>query len=1100
MFSDFKDFEFGLEQERKYTDYWKMDKTRLDGQGQANLEIKNHWAGLKSPMAVQTTISLFESGGRPVKRTIKRIFFPARELVGVRKLFDQDKVDQGRLGFEIINVDRQGQLKKAENLILKIIKQDRDYFWEYSDSRGWSREYTERNYTYLTESFSFNASQPYKYTADLGRGRYVLKVKNPNSGQMTSLRFRVGYWWGDAGGDKGGHPKKVLLKLDQRSYLPGDEIELTVTPPHSGQALILVEGDQPLWSKRTNVSANGTVVRIPVSAAWDREDIYISALCFRPAESEELITPKRAVGVIHLPLNREKRELDLSLEAPKEVSPQDKLQVKLKLKQKRKKAYVTLAAVDVGVLNITGMKSPRPFEWFFAKRGYNVLSYDIYNKIIETVHGKQAKIRFGGDADVRPGGKRPETKVEIISLFQGPVGFDSKGEASIGLDLPNFNGRLRLMAVAFTKDDFGSAEKEVQVAAPIVTQLSTPRFLAPGDRAEFSLDVHNLSGEKRDIQLELKAESPLSLSKGQQNFVLKEQEKTVLSFPVQAEKAFGSSRIKLVLKSKDFRLTRDWTLGVRPGYPGVTRKKAVLLSRIKGGQAKESLRIEGNLTEDIMPSTLEADLKLAPVPAINLKNALQGLIKYPYGCLEQVTSRAFPLIYARSQTLKELNLPGLGPDKRVDLLRKGIERISSMQKPTGGFGQWSKDSREAPWLTVYAADFLLYARAEGLEVSQDRLEKALKRVEEYFLQGPPIDNNLRDGQNYDFAVRSYAGYVLSRLNRASLGTLRTIFDNHKQDCLTRLPLIQLGIALNRMGDSKLGNEALTAALNMQPDKQASWSIYGSQLRDTALGLALLLEHGIEDNRIYELMYHLQDQLRKREYLSTQEKFALFKVGIMLKKKKDKKWTAKVRIGSEEKRITHKGAIIFEPDLKKIQKGIEISPLGNGTLFANALVSGYTKTAPEKEESGMRIERTFYDLEGQVLDKREFHIGEMILVRLDLRAEERIPDALAVDLLPAGLELENQNLRHSLQVTELQIGGTPVWKFMQQVPIEHQEFRDDRYVCALNMRPEQEYSIFYLVRAVTPGRFILPPPLAESMYRPKIRAVGEVGGELRVHNS
>ena len=55
--------------------------------------------------------------------------------------------------------------------------------------------------------------------------------------------------------------------------------------------------------------------------------------------------------------------------------------------------------------------------------------------------------------------------------------------------------------------------------------------------------------------------------------------------------------------------------------------------------------------------------------------------------------------------------------------------------------------------------------------------------------------------------------------------------------------------------------------------------------------------------------------------------------------------------------------------------------------------------------------------------------------------------------------------------------------------KHEEFRDDRYVAALKLSRGSKASVFYLVRAVTPGTYSVPPPLVEDMYRPQLRGVG-----------
>ncbi len=1099
----FKDFEFGDTGEKNYTDYWQNNDEKLNELGKTTLEIENNWSSLTSPMAVHATVSLFESGGRPVVRTIKRNYLPASELVGIRKLFD-DTIDEGPINFEIVNTDPHGNLLSAKNIMVDIVKEDRDYFWEYSDSRGWNHRFVEKNYTYLSDSLSFDESKPYKYTAHLKRGRYLLRIKNTRTNLVTSTRFNVGWWWGSEGGEKGSHPDKVLLKLDKRAYLPGDIVRVTVTPPHSGEGLLLVEGKVPLWSKRTKFSAKGTVVEIPVDASWDSHDIYINAIVFRPGDAKSKISPNRAIGLIHLPLDRTDRVLSIDIEAPEKTEPQTLMSVRLKMDQKPAMesvdAYVTLAAVDVGVLNITDFKSPKPDKWFFEKRRYNVLGYDVYSKIVEFLDGASARIRLGGDADLSAGGKKPETKVKILSLFNGPVSFDENGEAKVDLDLSDFNGKMRLMAVAFTKDRFGSAETDVIVASKIVTQLAMPRFLAPGDKTEFTMDVHNMSGMDSNVKLDLRAGDPLVLGDGKQELSLADQEKKILRFPVTAKKAFGGSEILLDIESDDYKINRDWQLGVRPGYPGVARKETAILKKGALFKFGSSLKLNNKLTGDIMESTLEADIKISPVIPLDVKQAMKGLLQYPYGCLEQTTSRAFPLLYVDSEAFRAMNIPVELPGEKVDMLNKGIARIAAMQKHSGGYGLWSKDSEEEPWLTVYATDFLLYARDQGIEVPKQMMEKSLKRIEHYFKRGVSIRNYYGDAKHMDFSVRSYAAYVLSRLNRASLGTLRTLYDNHSADSKTKLPLIHAGIALYRMGDAKRGKNAVAAALAKQQDKWTCWYDYGSGARDNAMAIALLLEHKIKIKELYVMMLDLQKQLKGRKWLNTQEKFAIFKAGIMLADEADDEWTAKIKIGYKSKTITHRGTYIYEPTVKEIVSGIEVSAQNEKMLFATTVVTGYTKTPPVKDESKIRIERQMYDLDGVKIAKKQFNVDELLVVKLDVRSLEMLPDALVVDLLPAGFEIENQNLNHSVKIENIVIDGRAIWKRLREVSMKHEEFRDDRYVAAIEMEPAQEYSLFYLVRVVSPGVFTVPPPMAESMYRPEIRGTGEPGGIITIVNS
>lgn len=1094
------EFQFGEIDDQSFSDYWEMDGLQLDDKGKTPLVVKNKWRDFKSPLAVRASISLFESGGRPVNRSIQRIVWPADKLVGIRPMFSGNSTDEGTSDFEVVSANPNGEMLAAKGLLVNLIKEDRDYYWEYSDDRGWEHKFTEKRYTYQADVMDLPAGEPGKYSAQLREGRYVLSIKNPETGFTSSVRFHVGYWW--YGDDRlSSRPDKVQLKLDKPSYRPGDMIKLTVTPPHSGDALILIEGDRPLWFKRLHVSATGTEVEIPVSAAWDSHDIYISAVVFRPGDAVEKITPNRAIGLIHLPLDRSDRTLSLSIEAPDRIRPQGPTPMTAKIKLNNKKDgryFVTMAAVDVGILSITDFKTPDPAKWFFEQRRYAVDGYDLYGKVVEIMDGEMAKLKCGGDADMSAGGKRPETQVKLVSLFQGPVVFNEQGEADIAMTLPgDFNGRLRLMAVAFSHDSYGSAETEVTVAAPVVAQLSTPRFLSPGDEAVFTLDVHNLSDQDQQLKINMSASYPVVLDNGEKTLNLKDQEKTTLRFPVTVKPDFMASEIRMHLEGEGVLLDNKWVLGVRPGYPGVARKQRVIL---KPG---ETFELDRYIAADLMPGSIEADFKVSPVIPINMKDAMRYLIDYPYGCLEQTTSRAYPLIYATPVNIQKFGLINITHEDRIRRVNKAIESISLMQRKKGGFSLWNESGPEHPWLTAYAADLLLQARDQGFDVPAAMLDNALKRLEFYVTQKWKSKSEGIYNLKLDFAVRSYSAFVLARVGRAPLGTLRTIYDNHKSMAVSELSLTHLGLALKLMGDKSRSDEALKSASEIQRDKEIYYGDYGSEIRDLALTTALFVEYQVEYG-LEDMMMKLNDELRERRWFSTQESFAVFKLGLALDAVADKPWSGLLTVNKEQRRLDKKGPLFLSPSPEEIHNGVAFKSTHDKLMYVSAVVSGYTKTAPEKDEARIILTRDFFDTKGEKIEGGEFNVGDLVLVHLTATAKEYIPDALVVDLLPAGFEIENPNFKYSVKISdseleEVKINEQTLWRLSSGNRIEHQEYKDDRYVSVMHLEKKETHNLFYLMRAVSPGKFTVPPPYAESMYRPEIRGVGETPTPVTIIN-
>ncbi|MGQ7090612.1 alpha-2-macroglobulin family protein, partial [Escherichia coli] len=255
------------------------------------------------------------------------------------------------------------------------------------------------------------------------------------------------------------------------------------------------------------VPAQGLDLTIPVDKTWNRHDLYLSTLVVRPGDKSRSATPKRAVGVLHLPLGDENRRLDLALETPAKMRPNQPLTVKIKAStkngEKPKQVNVLVSAVDSGVLNITDYVTPDPWQAFFGQKRYGADIYDIYGQVIEG-QGRLAALRFGGDGDeLKRGGKPPVNHVNIVAQQALPVTLNEQGEGSVTLPIGDFNGELRVMAQAWTADDFGSNESKVIVAAPVIAELNMPRFMASGDTSRLTLDITNLTDKPQKLNVAL---------------------------------------------------------------------------------------------------------------------------------------------------------------------------------------------------------------------------------------------------------------------------------------------------------------------------------------------------------------------------------------------------------------------------------------------------------------------------------------------------------------------------------------------------------------------------------------------------------------------
>ncbi|SFP19308.1 alpha-2-macroglobulin family protein [Pseudomonas borbori] len=1098
-------YQFGSVTEEELSQDIELDETSLDQQGQASLAIDSRWAQAKSPLQLILQASLQESGGRPITRRLVQPVWPAERLPGVRGLFDGEQVDSGSLAeFEVLVADAAGNKLAAEQLSVRLVRERRDYYWNFSASDGWSHNYTEKFLTLNEESLKVAAGGTAKIAFPVEWGPYRIEVIDAQTGLLSSLRFWAGYRWQDNADGGAVRPDQVKLALDQPAYGDGDTARVTVTPPAAGSGYLLVESsDGPLWWQEIAVPAEGKTFDIPLARDWARHDLYVSALVIRPGERKSNATPKRAVGLLHLPLQRAPRQLALSLTATEQMRPNQPLKVKLQARNADgsvpEQVRVLLAAVDVGILNITDYATPDPFASLFGRKAYGADQLDVYGQLIEAGQGRVAKLAFGGDAALAGGGKRPDTSVLIVALQSQPLLLDAQGEGEVSLDIPDFNGELRLMAQAWTDERYGMAEAKTRVAAPLIAELSAPRFLAGGDQTSLALDLNNLSGQAQQLQVQLHAEGQLSLvepAKAQQSLDLAAGQRHILRIPVHALGGYGQGRIKvevlgLHLPGEDLPpLRREWSLGVRPAYPAQLQHFRAVL---KG----DTWSLPAGALEAFEAAGLEARLELSSRPPLNLGEQIRALKAYPYGCLEQTASGLYPSLYADAASLQKLGLEAEPDAQRRRAIELGIERLLGMQRHNGGFALWGADGDEEYWLSAYVSDFLLRAREQGFGVPAEALNKASERLLRYVQERNLIEADYSDDAEHSrFAVQAYAAYVLARSQQAPLGALRSLYER-RSDAQSGLPLVHLAVALQKMGDQPRADDALAAGLARSRDNRRWLGDYGSALRDQALILALLEEHDLAAGSREQRLFALADEVASQQWLSTQERNALYLAGRSLLAKPEPAWTAALNSGAFAFELS--GA---QPGLKldgsELAAPLTISNPGDTALYQQLTLSGYPVKAPTAGGENLSIYREYLGMDGRPLDLGALRSGELVLVHLVVAAKQRVPDALVVDLLPAGLELENQNLAQS--AASLADAGSAVqdWqKSMSNARIKHQEFRGNRYVAALDVSGYDSSHLLYLARAVTPGSYRVPPPQVESMYRPNWQALGEAPGRLVV---
>src|SRR5262249_19916543 len=354
----------------------------------------------------------------------------------------------------------------------------------------------------------------------------------------------------------------------------------------------------------------------------------------------------------------------------------------------------------------------------FGKRQLGVELRDLYGRLIDGRANRVGVLRSGGDSFAkRSVAGLPDKSSKVVALFSGLVRLDAEGAARVRFDIPDFQGQLRLMAAAFSAHKVGSGVATMTVRDPVVTTVSLPRFLAPGDRGRIRITINNLEGAAGDYDLTVSATGAAGFATPVKRSLHLAQGATFSDgFPLAATTS-GNAALKLELSGpRDLKIARDFTLGVRPAQAYQLRR---FVGRLQPG---ESVTLDDGAASEFLSGTAQALLSVSPRPDWDVPGLLRALDRYAYGCLEQTTSRALPLLYVEDVARLWRTDPGASIAATLD---RAIGHVVELQRSDGSFGVWSDSGDTVPWLDAYATDFLIRAKEHGKNVPDFAIKSAV---------------------------------------------------------------------------------------------------------------------------------------------------------------------------------------------------------------------------------------------------------------------------------------------------------------------------------------------------------------------------------------
>lgn len=1084
-------FRFGLSDDEPESTQRPLDPLTTDAAGRAQVPILlPDLTPTSRPLVAELAVRVLDAGGRPVERNLTLPILDGQARLGVRPLFEGEAQEGGTAGFEVIALGRDGARRAAHRVTWTLERVETSFQWYRQDDGGYDYEPIERTKRVASGTLDLDAGAPGRIETPVQWGAYRLRLAADGL-LPASMGFEAGWYVTPKAADT---PDQLKLSLDKPTYRVGERARVHLEPRQGadgknaepGLALVMVVDDRVIAMQAVRVGASGTTLDLPVTADWG-PGAYVTAVLYRPMDLNARRMPGRSLGLAWAGVDPQDRRLAVDLKVEPGIRPRGTMPVRLAVTNLKPgtAAFVTLAAVDQGILNVTGYQPPEPDQWYFGQRRLGLEVRDLYGQLIDRMQGAPGVVRSGGDGGLAKLLAPPPTE-ELMAWSSGVVRLDAQGQAQFQVPIPDFNGTVRLMAMAWTAAGVGHGLTDALVRDPVVVSASLPRFLAPADHSRLLLALTLVEDETRgvapqggavppavaagEVQVAVSPEHGLvqpEPAAAAQRLTLAPGQRTEVQVPLSAETVGDETLLVKVTTPAGQVLTKRLQLGVRSNAPAVWTSTSHELSR-----GAEALLLTPDLLRDLLPGTGSVLASVSRAGRLDIAGILRRLDRYPYGCTEQLVSRALPLLYLDQVALAA----GLSGDPAVKpRIREAITRVLANIDGGGRFGLWSPGGDDL-WLDAFATDFLTRARENGYEVPQEVLDAAL--------------DNLKNAAGYTDPgpADAYSLYVLARNGQASIGDLRYLADERLADLDTPMAKAQIGAALALYGDRTRADATLAAAVADldgvgRLGGAGGWRAdYGSSLRDGAAVLALAAEAGGEAVDLRTLIERVQDGVVHQTYRSTQEDTWLLLAAQALNKGKDG-----LRLEVDGKPV--EGAWFGRFEAGQLAAApVVIRNLGTRPVDGMVATIGVPRVAPPAGGRGYVIERAYYGPDGRRVDLSAVPQGQRLLTVLTVRADEPGAARLIVDdPLPAGLEIDNPNLLRSADA-----GKVPGLKLLDTAA--HQEFRSDRFVAAVERTADDPagFQLGYLVRAVTPGTYAQPPASVEDMYDPSRRAWTDAG--------
>ncbi|MBK9161153.1 MAG: alpha-2-macroglobulin [Nitrosomonadales bacterium] len=981
---------------------------------------------------------------------------------------------------------------------LKLIRIERKYVSVLTkqDSGVFKYESKRKDVVLEEKSFAIAAGGTRLDLPTKDPGDYMMVIRDAQGLELNRIEYSVA---GHANLTRSLEKNAELqIKLAKTDVAPGQDIELEIRAPYTGNGLITIERDKVYAWQWFKVTTTNSVQKIRVPAAMEGNG-YVAVTFVRDFNSPEIFMSPMSHGVAPFSISLERRKNKISVNTPELVKPGEPLRMKVRA---AKSAKLVLFAVDEGILQVAAYKTPDPLGYFFQKRALETRTSQILDLILPEFKRLMESAAPGGDADsalgkhLNPFKRKRDKPVAYWSgiVDVGPV------ERELTYTVPDyFNGTLRIMAVAVSPESIGVTESNVLVRGDFVLTPNVPTQVAPGDEFEVSLGVSNnlpASGKGAPVHIELKTSPHLAVlgGNGTQDMKIDAMHEKVATFRVRAMDKLGSGNLHFTATHDGHSAKSSVDTSVRPPVP---YRVELTFGNLKDGT------LEQPVTRKMYDEFATRSAGISHLPLIMGRGLVAYLDKNPYGCTEQLVSQVLPAVILQSR-------PEFGVTRNVSeaSLDRIIGILRSRQNSEGGFGLWAANHHVVPWTSVYAMHFLLEARDRGHAVPADMLISANSWLQQL---ASSEGSTLADER-----VRAYAIYLLARqgivVGQHAAAVQRRLEEHHAKVWPQDITAAYLAAAYQLMHQSRMAS-GLIHGIRLTHDA-GKWEDYYDGLSRNSQLVSLLARHFPDELKRLDAdaLESIAKPIRENRYNTLSSAYTLLALDAYAtaigNDAAGKFSIAEVLANGSKQQLKLPAGLMPKTEYSTAATALRFGSDSDYIAYTLLNQSGFDRALPAQEiKQGIEVFREYTDANGKPASK--IKLGDEVEVRLRIRAigNGTLQNVAIVDLLPGGFEIVPESRAEPQTVQSYDEEGdgdytssysdwvSPVGSDKSNWRPSYADVREDRLV--LYGTVENAAHLFvYKIKATNIGQYLVPPTYAEGMYDRGIHARA-LGGKITV---